>query len=337
MHIREVNYNENQEVHLSTSTPVAEKKLIHHIHYVINEGLSQIGENLKKLPIFISDDYNTSSQTSVKINFILPLSGRFTTFVRFMKVYEEVCIKNLQRTALIIVLYRSDQEPEDYEKTLSEVNKYKSRYKSDISILEIPGAFSRAQALQQGTTLCSLEDLMFFIDVDIIFNSDALLRIRFNSIRNKQLYFPIVFSQYDPKVVYSYEFNAYDVPSQNDFYISDKTGFWRQFGFGIVGIYKSDFVKLGGFNTNITGWGLEDVNFYENVIKSKINFIRAPDSGLIHIFHKIECDEKLTDTQKNMCLGTKASMLGSTFNLEQYIQKHKGILDLSTKNKKGLS
>lgn len=312
---------------------------MHHFHYIINEGISQIGENLKKLPIFTSDDNNSLRYPrNLKINFILPLSGRLSTFQRFMKVYEEVCIKSLERTALIIVLYRDEKNPEDFQKTLSEISDYKSKYRSDISVLEMSGAFSRAQALQQGTTLCSSEDLMFFIDVDIIFNSESLLRIRFNTIRDQQIYFPIVFSQYNPNVVYNYEFNLFlnsHILEQNDFHISERTGFWRQFGFGIVGIFKSDFLKLQGFDTNITGWGLEDVDFYEKVLKMKFNFIRAPDPGLIHIFHKIECDDTLRDTQKLMCLGTKASMLGSTISLENYIQKHNDILQKAVQIKKG--
>lgn len=310
--------------------------MIHHFHYIINEGISQIGENLKKLPIFTSEDDSSKPPRNLKINFILPLSGRFTTFLRFMKVYEDVCVKTLERTALIIVLYRNENKPEDFSKTLDIINEYKSKYRSDISVLEMSGAFSRAQALQQGTTLCSSEDLMFFVDVDIIFNTDALLRIRFNTIRNRQIYFPIVYSQYNPNVVYNYDFNLHShLTNHNDFSINDRTGFWRQFGFGIVGIFKSDFLKLNGFDTNITGWGLEDVDFYEKVIKSKMTFMRTPDPGLVHIFHKIECDDNLKDTQKLMCLGTKASMLGSTISLENYIQKHNDILQKAVKVKKG--
>lgn len=334
VHIREIDYTAK---HRSRTPPPPEKKLIHHFHYIINEGISQLGENLKRLPIFTSENDVTRPPRNIKINFILPLSGRFPTFRRFMKVYEEICIKTSERTTLIIVLYRSETTPEDFTKTLNIISEYKSKYRSDISVLELSGRFSRAQALQQGATLCSLDDLIFFIDVDIIFNSESLLRIRLNTIRNTQLYFPIVFSQYSPNIVYNYEFNLNDVnPNlQNDFCINEKTGFWRQFGFGIVGIYKSDFVKLGGFNTNITGWGLEDVNFYESVIKLKISFFRAPDPGLVHIFHKIECDEGLQDTQKTMCLGTKASMLGSSLSLENYIQKHNDILEKAVKMKKG--
>lgn len=335
IHIREITYNTTQCCHPTSESN--ERKLLHQLHSALNEGLSHIGENLKKLPLFDDPNEDTNPQRHTKIHFILPLSGRFSTFLRFMKIYEEICIKNQQKTTLTIVLYRSQKEPDDFAKTVDLVDSYKSKYrKSDISVVEMSGAFSRASALQEGTKLCSLDDLMFFIDVDIVFNTDALLRIRFNTIKGRQLYFPIVYSQYDPELVYSLEFNRFQVKRvEDDFFIDERNGFWRQFGFGIVGIYRSDFVRLGGFDTNITGWGFEDVHLYEEVIKKKVRFMRTPDPGLVHVYHPVECDSNLKDTQKEMCLGTKASMLGSTYNLEQYIRKHSDILKRAEKAQEG--
>lgn len=39
-------------------------------------------------------------------------------------------------------------------------------------------------------------------------------------------------------------------------------GYWRNFGFGIVSMYKSDLELVGGFDISIQGWGKEDVDLY---------------------------------------------------------------------------
>ena len=59
-------------------------------------------------------------------------------------------------------------------------------------------------------------------------------------------------------------------------------------------MYKSDLDKVGGFNTNIKGWGTEDSDLVSKIAKKKLNIFRSTDNGLIHIYHKIKCDPKLT-------------------------------------------
>lgn len=331
LHIREEDYLDTSKMYQKPSTQSSTSpELLHQIKEVFHEHISYLGKNLKKIPnIFDSFNDLTDNPKTKKISFILPLSGRYSTLVRFIKIYENVCLKNSENTKLIIVLFKNKVELNDYQKSIDLIENLQNKYlRSDVILYEVPGLFSRALALQKGTDLCTDEDLMFFVDVDIIFNSEALLRIRLNTIKYKQLYFPIVYSQYDPNIVYNIEFNEnIETKPSNDFVINEKNGIWRQFGFGIASIYKSDFSQIGGLNTNITGWGFEDVEFYHNVIKSKRKIIRSPDPGLIHVFHPVECDNNLNKTQRDMCLGTKISMLGSIYNLEQYVHKHPGLLD----------
>jgi Chondroitin N-acetylgalactosaminyltransferase. len=98
-------------------------------------------------------------------------------------------------------------------------------------------------------------DLLFFIDVDILFTAHALERIRRNTLRARQVYFPVVYSQYDPALVYSS--NA----APDHYRISEEGGYWRTFGFGIAACYKTDFdkVRIPDSNGFSIVW-LEDVN-----------------------------------------------------------------------------
>lgn len=109
------------------------------------------------------------------------------------------------------------------------------------------------------------------------------------------------------------------------FEFSDESGYWRQFGFGIVSVYNSDLRSVGGFDTSIVGWGKEDVDLYEKFIHSNLTVFRAVDVGLVHVFHKIECDPALAEEQMIMCLGSKATSIASQRQLARLVLKDERI------------
>ena len=169
------------------------------------------------------------------IHFILPLSGRSEIFERFLKNYEEVCISSGEKTKLLVILFPHKKE-DSFNRTLKLVNNLKYRHPSaEINVIQNFRNFSRAKALDIGVSTLENEDLMFFVDVDIVFTRSALIRIRLNTVANLRIYFPIVFSQYDPKIVYGNQ------KERGGFIIHDESGYWRQFGFGIVTLYKADY------------------------------------------------------------------------------------------------
>ncbi|KAF5307331.1 hypothetical protein FQR65_LT07048 [Abscondita terminalis] len=278
---------------------------------LVKDVISRIGQNLQLS--------STNNNRNELVNFILPLSGRHETFKRFINVYENVCIVEQETARLIVVLYKNNPIT-DFEKNLNLIKITQQKYPTNQIVYKIiTEPFSRGKALKYGVDVCRENDLMFFVDVDIVFNRLSLRRIRFNTVQRKQIYFPIVYSLYSPKFLNR---------STEDFSFSklnldNREGFWRQFGFGITSIYKTDFFRLGGFNTSITGWGVEDVSFFEKVIKSDFKIIRTVDPHLVHIYHSIECDDNLEEAQKNMCIGTKANIFGSLYDVQNFYLKHR--------------
>ena len=205
-------------------------------------GLLQVGQNLQsafKIQIPDLESKKKKQLNDIVINFILPLAGRSETFKRFIKTFESVCLMNGEKVTLTIVLFPSD-EPMSVQETMLKVQDLQIKYEySKLSVIPVFDTFARAQALDIGTSkIQPPDDLLFFIDVDMVFQSSTLQRIRANTIRGKQVYFPIVFSEFDPRVVYNMN------SSPNHFHIDENSGFWRQFGFGITSVYKSDFVKV---------------------------------------------------------------------------------------------
>ncbi|XP_072201509.1 chondroitin sulfate synthase 1 [Excalfactoria chinensis] len=247
-----------------------------------------------------------------KINILIPLSGRFDMFARFMGNFEKTCLIPNQNVKLVVLLFNSNSNP-DKAKQIDLMREYRSKYpKADMQVLPVSGEFSRALALEVGSSQFQNESLLFFCDVDLVFTTEFLQRCRANTVLGQQVYFPIIFSQYDPKIVYSGK-----VPSDNHFAFTQKTGFWRNYGFGITCIYKGDLLRAGGFDVSIQGWGLEDVDLFNKVIQAGLKTFRSQEIGVVHVHHPVFCDPNLDPKQYKMCLGSKASTYGSTQQLAE--------------------
>ncbi|XP_047532573.1 chondroitin sulfate synthase 1 [Vanessa atalanta] len=323
------------------------------VREAFENSLLKIQSNLPKVLKWSDDEYEYPIYDR-RIHFVLPLLGRFEVFNRFMKNYEDIVLKNDEAVSLIVVLYLDSKSPLDYSNSESLVNHYRDVYGKDIKIVQMGSTtFSRGAALTEGIKQCSSDNLVFFIDVDMMFNHVTLRRIRINTVKYHQVYFPIVFSEYNPEVVYGDDYNKFkdetlvmntdlgkyveseDGATKSDRelanlkyskVINDDFGYFRQYGFGILSIYKCDFDRVGGFDLNIKGWGLEDVQLFETLIKSNLTVYRIADETLVHIFHSVDCDKKLEKSQFLMCLGTKASTYGSEKHMTYYMLNHPEVL-----------
>lgn len=253
----------------------------------------------------------------------------------------------------------------------------RGKYKKHvINYIETQGNFSRGIALDEASKSDHVlnHDILFFIDVDIIFDEYTLDRVKSHTIQHKQIYLPIVFSQYNPERINIDDSVTQHPETSSDVTITNSNGFFRQFGYGICSIYKSDIMNplINGFNTEIIGWGLEDVKFLEKIISlnnrpnqailaiadnkldsvtninnfnnsnnninNKINnlhlkIFRSPDPSLIHVYHKINCDKNLEEIQFKMCLGTKANTLGNYRLLETKFLRTSSIMQLIKQNR----
>ena len=236
------------------------------------------------------------------INLIVPLSGRIDQFKIFMDMFAETCIQKDQRVFITLVYFGKEgrEEVKDILEKVAAKHHY-SHYKfiaKDEEFSRGVGLLAGAQAWDQGNAL------LFFCDVDIVFKPDFLDRCRLNAAPSSKLFYPIVFSLYNPSVVYS---DQPSVPGWKDQLVMNKqSGFWRTFGFGMTCMYRSDFLSMRGFDTNIQGWGFEDVKLYRKFIRSSMEVVRAPDQGIFHLWHEKTCDPLLPPAQYRMCLGSKA-------------------------------
>ncbi|KAM8866638.1 chondroitin sulfate N-acetylgalactosaminyltransferase 1-like [Synchiropus picturatus] len=252
------------------------------------------------------------------INIIVPLSKRADAFKHFISNFREVCIHRDGRVHLTIVYFGREQI--DLVKAMLDQITRETRFRS-FTLIQLNEEFSRGRGLEVGAKAWrrSQNILLFFCDVDIHFTSDFLTSCRLNAEPGKKVYYPILFSQYNPSIIYS---NQTLLPSlQQQLVIRKETGFWRDFGFGMTCQYRSDFINIGGFDRSIKGWGLEDVHLYRKYLHSKLLVVRAPSCSLFHMWHEKTCADELPPDKYKMCMQTKAMSEASHSQLGELIFK----------------
>ncbi|XP_057675385.1 chondroitin sulfate N-acetylgalactosaminyltransferase 1 [Corythoichthys intestinalis] len=239
--------------------------------------------------------------TDVLINIVLPLSRRTDNFKQFMHNFREICVHQDGRVYLTVVYFGKDQLSEVQhilESTFREVN-----FKN-YTLLQLDEEFSRGRGLDIGVRAWKGGNvLLFFCDVDVYLTADFLTTCRLNAQSGKKVFYPVLFSQYNPKLIYGGP--EHIPPVEQQLVINKKTGFWRDFGFGMTCQYRSDFINIGGFDINIKGWGSEDVYLYQKYLHSNLLVVRAPSRNLFHLWHEKHCADNLAPKQYSMCMRSK--------------------------------
>ena len=249
-------------------------------------------------------DNDNKNISNIRINFIVPIAGRHYTMLRFLNKWENDILKPGENVSLTFVVTEGLNHKGQYKTVSKIIQDLRAKYpKQPFHVIRSTKNFQRSSALQKGAEKFGPESLLFFIDIDCTVSRGTLYEIRVNTIKGKQVYFPIVFSQYNPNYT---NVNA-SMPLGIKHQYSYAKGYWRFKGYGMISIYKSDFTKVGGLNMEIRGWGKEDTDFAERVLKKKLLIFRAPSLGLEHIFHSKKCHDKLSKPQYASCQKVKWS------------------------------
>ena len=243
------------------------------------------------------------------VNIIVPISRVGSRFNEFLLNYERQVLLENQNAALILVVFGSEVESVNHTMTL-----YQARHPgADFTVVTGEGSFTRSVGLDTGMSHIEDSELAFICDVDMTFDASFLDRCRLNTVQGSRVYYPEFFKYYDMDYVYRFKRRPAELG------IKREHGHWASYSYGMACMYKSDYLASGGFDTGITGWGGEDVDLFERVLKTGIEVLKAPDPSLRHRYHEKTCSLSLSREQFINCISSRNEGLADRMQLAEYV------------------
>lgn len=135
-----------------------------------------------------------------------------------------------------------------------------------------------------------------YVDID----SDFLNRCRLNVIENTQVFFPIAFYQYHPKVIA----RTHNVTDASTIDLHKSHGWFNSYAFDHVALYLPDYLRvktlLGERNSSVS-----TTNLYDLFVQwTDFHILRAPDQSLRVHYRAVQCHvlKQLNPTEYTRCV-----------------------------------
>jgi hypothetical protein len=138
--------------------------------------------------------------------------------------------------------------------------------------------------------------------------------------RGHTMYFPVVFSRYNPAIIARHA-RAMGITGKRRKWlaspdtVTQDTGQFRDYGFGMVAMFAGDARAAGGFDAGIEGWGGEDVDFHGRALARGYMVWRMYDPAAVHDYHGKDCTGLRGTSRHTQCLASKYKQEGNQLQL----------------------
>ena len=246
---------------------------------------------------------HTPNCKTIKVNFVVATPPVSRGFQRFILSFENSFLARNppELVSLLAVLY-SDGKFKKYDKDLLSVvslfDLYRKKYpEADLRLVTTRNAYSRRDTLEIASKEYPTYELLFLADIHVDFSMQFVERCRMNAVENEQVYFPMIFSPYDPAEFHK---SRLKFPYATKFKISDELGAWMTESFHLVCLFNYDLLKvLNGDQKEGEGgnWNLLDKFLKDDRLK----IFRAVEPGLVHLWQDGCKEEELGSTERMLC------------------------------------
>jgi chondroitin sulfate synthase len=251
------------------------------------------------------------NESIYQLNLIVVSCNKDEALKRFIKNFQREVLNNPDFTLTILYFMENNQTNNEIIDLINQLSKSRIRL-SIVNQKDI--SYNRGLGRQLASKLFTTNQILFFLDVDLEFTSQALDNTRrlmihqLSSRSNCTVYFPIIFSRFSNMFVHD-----------ND--IHEKNGLFSIYGFGNVAVRKQDLDQIGGWETNNHDWGNEDVNLFQRFTNpsTECYIFRTVEPGLRHYYHKKMCNGIVNIERQKMCHDADINLLGSQMDMVNYL------------------
>ena len=250
---------------------------------------------------------------TIKVNFVVATPPVSRGFQRFMLSFENSFLSRNppELVSLLVILY-SDGQFKKYDKDLFSVvtllDLYRKKYpEADLRLITTRRPYSRKETVEIASKEYPNYELLFLADIHVDFSMQFVERCRMNAVENQQVYFPMIFSPYDPA-----EFHKSRIlfPYATKFKISEKNGAWMPESFHLVCVFNYDLMKVLNENQNEDEESEEDWNLLNSFMEfGQLKIFRSVEPGLVHLWQDGCKEEDLGIMEKTLC--KRLSMIDS--------------------------
>ena len=137
------------------------------------------------------------------------------------------------------------------------------------TLIQVEGSFLRSGGINLALDQIPSVDIFFTADLTLGIPSSMLDYIRKRTFQGYSAYAPVV-----TRHMCGHSF-------------MHPLGYWEVMGYGLMGMYKSDWVRVGGMNSVDfqEKWGGEDWNCADKILERGINLNRIKERHLFHHYH----------------------------------------------------